>query len=307
MRKDTSGSENITSVAALLAAAFFWGTTFVAQNLGAGNVGTFTFLALRSILGTVIVSGIIAIRKTILSKEKESEETKKQSFSSVLVAGICCGICLFLGSALQQYGIELYVQDNDTAGTAKASFITSMYVVMVPVLSVFFKKKPGIKVWIAALICVAGLYLLCLSGGMRFTRGDIFELLCALGFSLQIMVVGHFSERVSSLMLSAMEFAATAVIATVCMFIFEKPDMASVGAAMPAILYAAVFSNSIAYTCQIYGQKRVKPAVASLIMCLESVFGVLSGWLILHENLSLRQVGGCMLIFAALLLTSKET
>lgn len=306
MRKDTSGSEKITSVAALLAAAFFWGTTFVAQSLSAGSVGTFTFLALRNILGTIIVSGMIVIRKG-LAKGNEKGAEEKQPFGPVLFAGICCGVCLFLGSALQQYGIELYVRDNDTTGTSKASFITSMYVVLVPLFSVFFKKKPGKKIWISVAICVAGLYLLCLSGGMKLTRGDIFELLCALGFSIQIMVVDHFSSRLSALKLSAMEFAATAIIATVCMFLFEKPDMASVMAAMPAIIFAAVFSNSIAYTCQIYGQKRVRPAIASMIMCLESVFGVLSGWLILHENLSLRQVGGCALIFMALLLTSKET
>ena len=306
MRKDTSGSENIASVAALLAAAFFWGTTFVAQSLSAGSVGTFTFLALRNILGTVIVSGMIVIKKAF-SKGNDNEPKEKQPFGPILIAGICCGVCLFLGSALQQHGIELYVRDNDTTGTSKASFITAMYVVLVPVFSIFFKKKPGKMIWISVAICVAGLYLLCLSGGMKFTRGDIFELLCALGFSIQIMVVDHFSGRMSALQLSAMQFAATAVIATVCMFIFERPDMASIMAAMPAILYAAVFSNSIAYTCQIYGQKRVRPAIASMIMCLESVFGVLSGWLILHENLSLRQVGGCALIFIALLLTSGDT
>lgn len=308
----------VSSALALFAAAFFWGTTFVAQSLGAGNVGTFTFLTLRSFLGTALVLLVIGIRTVLLRGKarsvKESGEDKTAGKAvdqgkvqtnvgrDVLVAGACCGLCLFLASALQQYGIGLYVIDADPGGTAKSSFITAMYVVIVPVLSIFRGKRPEARIWGAVALCVAGLYLLCLSGGLRFSRGDIFEILCALGFSVQIMTVDRFSRRVDGLKLSAAEFFTTGVASLIGMLLFEHPEIGAVQKAMPAILYAAVFSNSIAYTCQIYGQKGVRPALASMIMCLESVVGVLSGVIVLHETLGGRQILGCVLMFAALLL-----
>ena len=300
-----------SSALALLAAAFFWGTTFVAQSLGAGNVGTFTFLTMRSFLGTALVLFVILIRNSILRRGRSKREAGGDKAATVspvkagrdlLVAGVCCGFCLFFASALQQYGIGLYVLDGDNGGTAKSSFITAMYVVIVPLLSIFRGKKPEGKIWGAVLLCVIGLYLLCLSDGLHFSRGDLFEILCALGFSVQIMTVDHFSGKVDGLALSATEFFTTGVASLLCMLLFERPDLLSIQKAMPAILYAAVFSNSIAYTCQIYGQKGVNPALASMIMCLESVFGVLSGVIILHEELGSRQVTGCVLMFAALLM-----
>jgi len=299
----------LSSALALFAAAFFWGTTFVAQSLGAGNVGTFTFLTLRSFLGTALVLLVILFRAKVLRRKAPAgpehntgKPRQTKDVSPVLKAGLCCGICLFLASALQQYGIELYVADADAGGTAKSSFITAMYVVIVPILSIFTGKKPAGRVWLAVFFCVAGLYLLCLSDGLSFSRGDIFEILCALGFSVQIMTVDRFSGRVDGLSLSAAEFFVTGVFSLICMLLLEHPEWASVQKAMPAVLYAAVFSNSIAYTCQIYGQKGVKPALASMIMCLESVVGVLSGVIVLHEELSIRQISGCVLMFSALLL-----
>ncbi len=331
------------SALALFAAAFFWGTTFVAQSLGAGNVGTFTFLTMRSFLGTALVVLVILIRNSIIRRGRSKKRTDTLTGGSetdtkagadittgesdmnagadtvsgenragavfpastgrdVFVAGVCCGLCLFFASALQQYGIGLYVLDGDNGGTAKSSFITAMYVVIVPLLSIFRGKKPEARIWGAVLLCVIGLYLLCLGDGLNFSRGDLFEILCALGFSVQIMTVDHFSGKVDGLALSATEFFTTGVASLLCMLLFERPDFVSIQKAMPAILYAAVFSNSIAYTCQIYGQKGVKPALASMIMCLESVFGVLSGVIILHEELGSRQIIGCALMFAALLL-----
>ena len=283
---------------ALFGAAFFWGTTFVAQNLGAGHVGTFTFLTLRSFMGSLILVPVILIRNKIV-KDKEPAKLR-----ALLLAGAACGACLFLASALQQYGIELYVKDGDKSGTAKASFITALYVVLVPILSVFFKKKPGKRIWLAVALCVAGLYFLCISETLHFTRGDIFVFLCALAFSVQIMCVDHFSPKLPGIALSSLQFFSCGILALIAMLLFEKPLLPEIGAAMPAILYTAVFSNGVAYTLQIIGQKRVQPTLASLIMCTEGIFGVAAGWLILHESLGLRQLGGCGLILSALLIVS---
>lgn len=283
---------------ALFGAAFFWGTTFVAQNLGAGHVGTFTFLTLRSFMGSILLVPVILIMKRI-TKDREPAKLR-----ALLFAGAACGTFLFLASALQQYGIELYVKDGDQSGTAKASFITALYVVLVPILSVFFGKKPGKRIWPAVALCVAGLYLLCIGEELRFTRGDIFVLLCALAFSLQIMCVDHFSPKLPGVALSAVQFLSCGILALIVMLLFEKPELPQIKAAMPSLLYTAVFSNGVAYTLQIIGQKRVQPTLASLIMCTEGIFGVIAGWIILHEELGLRQLGGCGLILAALLIVS---
>lgn len=288
------------SALCLFACAFFWGTTFAAQNLGAGNVGTFTFLTMRSFLGTVILLPVIFFRKRAGAVRPEDRGKPK----ALLVAGICCGICLFLGSALQQYGIELYVLDADRSGTSKASFITAMYVVLVPVISLIFGKKPKLRMVFAVIMCVTGLYFLCLSGSIHFSRGDFLILLCALAFSIQIMTVDHFSSGVDGLKLAAAEFFVTGICSVVFMIFFEKVEIEGLRAALPAILYAAVFSNGIAYTLQIVGQRGINPSAASLIMCLESVFGVLSAWVVLHESLSIRQIIGCILMFAAIVISS---
>ena len=294
---------------ALFAAAFFWGTTFAAQSIGADYVGPFTYLTIRSYIGTVFLLPFI-FGKSLLEKRKSEpsgqpataavteEDSGKQSFFTahpLLTAGVCCGFLLFASSALQQYGIQY-------STAANASFITAMYVVIVPILSLFGGKKPGIRIWISVVLCVIGLYLLCMKDGFTLSYGDVFLLLCALGFSLQIMTINHFSPKVDGLKLSASQFFTVAILATICMLLFEHPDKDALIKAMPSILYAGIFSNGIAYTCQIIGQKHVNPTVASLIMCLESVFGTLSGWLVLHEVLSIREISGCVVMFGAILL-----
>ncbi len=313
-------------VLALLGAAFFWGTTFVAQNLGAGHVGTFTFLTLRSYVGTAFLLPFILVRDGMRKKKDtvaalpedtdtatsqpkvpDTEPSKApfwQRNRGLIIAGICCGLCLFGASALQQYGIVLYVADSDATGNAKSSFITALYVVLVPLASVFMGKKPEKKLWISVLLCIVGMYLLCITDSLYLTRGDLFILACAFGFTLQIIVLGHFSPNVSGLKLSALEFFTVAILATVAMFLFEKPTWEEIRPAMPTILYAGIFSNGIAYTLQTVGQKKVNPSLASLLMCLECVFGALSGWLVLHEVLSPREILGCALMFAAILLAT---
>ncbi len=279
---------------ALLAAAFFWGTTFAAQSIGADYVGPFTYLTIRSYIGTAFLLPFI-FGRSVYAKGKNTETPADTEKHPLLTAGVCCGFFLFASSALQQYGIGY-------STTANASFITAMYVVIVPLLSLFLGRKPGIRIWLSVILCVAGLYLLCMKDGFTLSYGDVFLLLCALGFSLQIMTINHFSPKVDGLKLSASQFFTVAILATVCMLLFEHPEKDALIKAMPSILYAGIFSNGIAYTCQIIGQKHVNPTVASLIMCLESVFGTLSGWLVLHEVLSIREISGCVVMFGAILL-----
>lgn len=279
---------------ALLAAAFFWGTTFAAQSIGADYVGPFTYLTIRSYIGTAFLLPFI-FGRSVYAKGKNTEKPADTEKRPLLTAGVCCGFFLFASSALQQYGIGY-------STTANASFVTAMYVVIVPLLSLFLGRKPGVRVWISVILCVAGLYLLCMKEGFTLSYGDIFLLVCAFGFSLQIMTINHFSPKVDGLKLSASQFFTVAILATVCMLLFEHPEKDALIKAMPSILYAGIFSNGIAYTCQIIGQKHVNPTVASLIMCLESVFGTLSGWLVLHEVLSIREISGCVVMFGAILL-----
>ena len=285
-------------VIALFIAAFFWGTTFVAQSIGAKSVSAFTFLACRSYIGTVFLLPFIMMRDKGIRKDKPelfTPENNKKRRKLHAKAGMICGFLLFAASFAQQYGIEFTT-------TAKASFITTLYVVFVPVFSIFIGKKPAAKIWVAVVFSVVGLYLLSISGSLRLSLGDSFVMLCSVIFAFQIMSVNHYSPKTDSLKLSCCMFFTVAILATISMFIFENPDWNSIYKALPSILYAGILSNGVAYTCQVIGQKGVNPSVASLIMCLESVFGALSGWVVLGEGLTARELTGCTLMFTAILI-----
>ncbi len=283
----------------LFVAAFFWGTTFAAQSIGAKNVGAFTYLTGRSYIGTIVLLPFIVFRdkkerKTTI--EKITKEDKKKSVKENIKAGLVCGMLLFLASFIQQYGLAFTT-------TAKASFITTLYVVLVPVISLISGIKQDKKIWFAVALSLMGLYLLSINGSFKIGIGDSLVVLCAVIYSLQIMAVNHYSRKADSLKLTAIMFFVVACLSTVCMFIFEDPDMESVKKAMWSILYAGIFSNGIAFTCQVIAQKRVNPSSASLVMCLESVFGALSGCLLLGDRLSGREICGCVLMFAAILVS----
>lgn len=297
--ENTSGNASSPRcVAALFIAAFFWGTTFVAQSIGAKSVSAFTFLTCRSYIGTLFLLPFIIFRdkkRRLAEPEEYTPDKVKMSRKMHFKAGLICGFFLFAASFSQQYGIAYTT-------TAKASFITTMYVVIVPVFSIFIGKKPEAKIWLAVIISVIGLYLLSIKGTLHISLGDSFVMLCSVIFALQIMSVNHFTPKTDSLKLSCCMFFTVAVFATICMFIFENPTLGSIRKALPTILYAGIFSNGVAYTCQVIGQKGVAPSVASLIMCLESVFGALSGWIVLKEGLSPRELAGCILMFTAVLI-----
>lgn len=279
----------------LFTAALIWGFTFVAQSVGMDYVGPFTFIATRNIVALFVLLPVAAIMDRHGKKQPRQTDRKKDS-RLLLFGGVCCGICLFLGSTLQQFGVR-----ETTVG--KAGFISALYMVLVPLFGIFLGKKIGLRIWTAVALAAFGMYLLCMTkGDFHLQRGDVYLFACAIVFSLQILSVDHFSPLVDGVKLSCMQTLTNAVLGSICMFLFERPDFASILAAWMPIVYAGALSSGIGYTFQIIGQKDLNPAVASLIMSLESVISALAGWLLLHQTLSPRELAGCALTFLAIIL-----
>lgn len=277
----------------LVITALIWGIAFVAQSEGGDAVGPFTFNGIRSFVGSAVLLPVIALldKLKLTSRKPKTKEDRRLLWTG----GICCGVVLFLASSFQQMGIYM--------GTAagKAGFLTACYILLVPVLGIFLKKKCGFKVWIGIGLTLVGLYLLCMSGSMRFQLSDLLLLICALLFAVQILAVDHFSPLVDGVRMSCIQFLVCGLLSVIPMLCTETFG-AGGAAAWIAILYAGVFSCGVGYTLQIVGQDGLNPTVASLIMSLESVFSVIAGWLILDQRLGLRELLGCVLIFAAIIL-----
>lgn len=289
----------------LFLCAFFWGTTFAAQSIGAGYVGAYTYLAGRSWIAVVILTPVIkAIDHINANNNGVSRAPKDNSERRLLLkAALICGTFLFIASWAQQYGLAY-------TSTAKSSFLTALYVVLVPVFSIFLNKKPPVKVWFCVGISIVGMILLCLGRSILngeplvIEKGDVYEVLCALFFTIQVLNIDRFAPRLDGVRLSRMQFFVVAVEATVCALIFESRTTAGadIMAALPAILYAGVFSSGVAYTLQIIGQVGVNPTVATLIMSLEAVIGSVSGWVVLGETMAPIEICGGALMFAALVI-----
>lgn len=286
----------------LVLAAVIWGAAFVAQSKGGDAVGAFSFNCLRSFLGSaVLLPVILVLDKFKLTKGKPETKADRKN---LWIGGVCCGTFLAIATNLQQVGINL--------GTpvGKAGFLTACYIILVPIVGLFLKKKCSVNVWIAVAITVVGLYLLCMSGKLSFQLSDGLIFLCALVFSFHILTVDHFSPIVDGVRMSCIQFFVCGVISFVPMLFLEVAPVGISAWAVPlanidawvSILYAGVCSSGIAYTLQIVGQQGVNPTVASLLLSLESVFAVLSGAVILRERMSARELVGCLLIFIAITL-----
>lgn len=226
---------------------------------------------------------------------QRSVEKKRAERRTLMAGGICCGIALCVASNLQQFGIQY-----TTVG--KAGFITAMYIVLVPILGIFLKKRIGLKVAVSVALAVAGLYLLCITEGFSVGAGDLLVLLCALVFAVHILVIDYFSPRTDGVRMSCIQFLVCGLLSGVGMVLTETPDLGAICQAWLPIAYAGVMSCGVAYTLQIVGQKGTDPTVASLILSLESVVSVLAGWVILGQSLSMREIAGCALMFAAIIL-----
>ena len=275
----------------LLLTATIWGCAFVAQSVGMDYIGPFSFNAIRSIIGSIVLIPVILIFGR--DKEKETKEEQKVLWTG----GIICGVLMFIASNLQQIGIM-------GATVGKAGFITALYIVMIPVIGLFMGRKSGGKLWFCVALSLVGLYLLCMkSNNLALNQADILLLLCAFVFSIHILVVDHYSPKVNGVKLSCIQFLVCGILSAIPMFAVEHPQLASVQAAWLPIAYAGVMSCGVAYTLQIVGQKGLNPVIASLIMSLESVIAAIAGWILLGQNLSAREISGCILMFAAIIIT----
>ena len=277
----------------LVLTAFIWGTAFVAQSVGMDYLGPFTFNGVRSLIGGAALLPCIWLFQK--GKGKATEKPSRGARKELIAGGIACGLLLFAASSLQQIGIQY-----TTAG--KAGFITAFYIVIVPVLGIFLHKKIGWKVWGAVAIALAGLYFLCITEKVAMGKGDILIFLCALVFSIHILVIDYFSPKVDGVKMSCIQFFVCGIVSLPPMFFTETPKIGAIVEGWAPLLYAGVLSCGVAYTLQIIGQKNVNPAVASLILSLESCFSVLAGWMVLGEKLSMRESVGCVLMFGAIIL-----
>lgn len=297
----------------LLLTATIWGTAFVAQSVGMDYVEPFTFTFARSIIGGIVLIPCIWFLRWLKERENKVSATTAEGVSDVTsgnvmgtkrtlitkvewVGGIFCGLALCAASNFQQIGISF-----TTVG--KAGFITALYVVIVPIMGLFFKKRVSFVVWICVVLSVVGLYLLCMTeGSLTLAYGDLLVLICAILFSIHIMVIDYFSPKGDGVVMSCIQFFVCGIVSGIIMLFVETPSIENMMAAAMPILYAGVLSSGVAYTLQIVGQKDMNPTVASLILCLESVVSALAGWLILNEALTTRELFGCVLMFAAIVL-----
>ena len=272
----------------LLLTAMIWGSSFVAQSAGAGVISPAFFNGSRMLLGSLVLAplAIYRIRRYVPASSRRT----------LIVGGVCCGAVMFTGSYLQQFGMAY-----TTAG--KAGFLTALYVVLVPVFGIFLKKRPKPVLWFSVALACVGLYFLCFTDtSFRLAPGDMLMLGGAVMFAFHILVIDHFSPLVDGVCLSFVQFVTAGSLGLAIAFLTEQPTFAALGAAAVPILYTGVFTMGVAYTLQIVAQKDTDPTVASLILCMESVFAVIFGWLILHEMLSLREGIGSIFMFVAMLL-----
>ncbi|MGM9972254.1 MAG: DMT family transporter [Anaeroplasmataceae bacterium] len=275
-----------------LLTAIIWGFAFVAQSKASGNISPFTFNAIRGALAFIIlfiVTIIINARNKKLNIEKHTDK------KMLIIGGIVCGILLFIASNLQQFGIE-------KTSPGKAGFLTALYIVIVPILGLFFKKGININIIISVIIAVVGLYFLCIKSSFSISKYDIMLILCAVCFSFHIISIDYFVSFNDGIKLSTIQFLVVAILSSICMLIFEDVSISNIKASIWPLLYAGVISSAIGYTLQILAQKDSNPTIISLILSLESVFSVIGGFIILHNIMTIKEYIGCALMLVAVIL-----
>ncbi len=275
----------------LFLAAFIWGVAFVAQSVGMDYMGPFSFNGARFLMGSAVLLPLVYVRR---KKDKENN-ISRAGLKITLTGGICCGIALCSAALLQQFGII-----ETTVG--KAGFITTLYIIIVPIMGIFLKKKVPGKVWIGAVLAAFGMYLLCMSEEFALSRGDTYVFICAILFSIHILVIDYFSPRADGVELSCLQFLTAGIISSILALVFEKPELSGFIDGIVPLAYAGIMSSGVAYTLQIVGQKDLDPTIASLILSLESVVSMLAGWVILGQELTSRELFGCVLVFGAVIL-----
>lgn len=289
----------------LLLTASIWGVAFVAQSVGMDYVGPFTFNAVRFVLGgTVLLPFLMWRSRAAQSEENATRAQETASAASpataeqshiTLLGGICCGLALSIASLFQQFGIA-------QTSVAKAGFITALYIVIVPLMGLLFHKKVRGIIWLGVLLAVAGMYLLCIKDTFAIGQGEILLFMGAVVFAVHILVIDYFSPKADGVALSCIQFYTSSIVCGIGILLFETPTWQALTSGWLPILYAGILSCGVAYTLQIIAQKEMDPTVASLILSLESVISLIAGWIILGQALTQREICGCVLVFAAIIL-----
>ncbi len=291
MKKQLKGS------LALLCGTFIWGSAFIAQSVGMDLIGPFTFQAIRCMLAVIFLFLITLIFDWKIGIQQSLSKWKNKR---LWMAGGICGCALFVAASLQQIGL-VYTDPG------KAGFLTAMYIVLVPMLGIFVHRRPGLNAVISVVLALVGLYLLSFMGVTSINVGDLFLIGGALGFAVQILLIDRFAQDLDGLRLNCVQALVVAVLSVPFMLLTEELDMGNILACWLPLGFAGILSMGVAYSLQIVGQKNLEPTTASLIMSLESVFAALGGWLILHNTMTPRELLGCGLVFAGVIISQLPT
>lgn len=281
MKANTKGS------IILILCSFIWGMAFTAQSSAAEVIGPFTFVCVR-----FLISGVVLFALWPLLRKKNAKPADPINWKRYIILGSVLGVLLFGACALQQAGIAYTTAAN-------SGFITALYIVMIPIISMFLGKKVGKLVWLGVVVALVGMFLLCIKEGFSINIGDVITLGCAFVFSFHIMTIDRYAGDMDSVLLSAVQFLACGIVALPFMLLMEKVVVADLLSCWVSIGYAAIFSGCMGYTLQMIGQKYCNPTLASLLMCLESVFAALGGWVLLGQSMSVRELIGCALMLSA--------
>ncbi len=292
--------KNIKGELMLILTAVIWGTSFVSQKLGMNYVEPFTFGASRFLLGALVLIPVILIFDRSNNKNNGKAINDSYSRKDLITGGILCGSALFLGASFQQIGI-VYT----TAG--KAGFITALYIVLVPLFGLFMKKKISRLVWFGVALATGGLYLLCIKEGFTIQVGDAIVMAGTIFWALQILIVDAYNDKTQGLKLSCAQFITAGILSAVAALIFENPSLTTIIECAGPILYTAIMVVGVAYTLQIIGQKTTDPNIAAIILSMESLFAVISGAVFLKETMTIKEIAGCVLMFAAVIMTQVKS
>ncbi len=292
--------KNIKGELMLILTAVIWGTSFVSQKLGMNYVEPFTFGASRFLLGALVLIPVILIFDRSNNKKNVKANDVAYSRKDLITGGILCGLALFLGASFQQIGIV-----HTTAG--KAGFITALYIVLVPLFGLFMKKKISKLVWFGVALATGGLYLLCIKDGFTIQVGDAIVMAGTIFWALQILIVDAYNDKTQGLKLSCAQFITAGILSAVAAFIFENPSLTTIIECAGPILYTAIMVVGVAYTLQIIGQKTTDPNIAAIILSMESLFAVISGAIFLKETMTIKEIAGCVLMFAAVIMTQVKS
>lgn len=292
-------SKEIKSVFILLLTAAIWGFAFVAQRVGMDHLGAFTFNAIRFALGSISLLPVIYFLDKRSKKQVKEDAGQEADFKTTIKAGLIAGSVLFIAASLQQVGL-IYTT------AAKAGFITSLYIVIVPILGIFLKQKTHATTWIGAIIAAVGLYFLSINENFTIEFGDVLEIIGAFFWAVHIQIIGRFVENINALKLSSAQFATCSILSLIVALIFEEINISGIQNAIIPLLYGGIMSVGVAYTLQAVGQRYAKPSHAAVALSMEAVFAAIGGILLLDESLTLRAYFGCALMMAGMLITQTE-